>query len=39
MVSYIIRRTLMAIPLLLGITIISFAIMHMAPGDPTALMM
>lgn len=39
MVSYIIRRTLMAIPLLLGITIISFAIMQMAPGDPAALMM
>ncbi|MEH7239272.1 ABC transporter permease [Bacillus sp. JJ1562] len=39
MVSYIIRRTLMAIPLLLGITIVSFAIMHMAPGDPTALLM
>ncbi|MBS4208477.1 ABC transporter permease [Bacillus sp. FJAT-50079] len=39
MVSYIIRRTLMAIPLLLGITIISFAIIQAAPGDPTTLMM
>jgi peptide/nickel transport system permease protein len=29
----------MAIPLLFGITILSFAIIHMAPGDPTALMM
>ncbi|HEY4551658.1 MAG TPA: ABC transporter permease [Bacillaceae bacterium] len=39
MISYIIRRTLMAIPLLLGITIISFAIIKAAPGDPTALLM
>lgn len=39
MISYIIRRSLMAIPLLLGITIISFAIIQAAPGDPTSLLM
>ncbi|SIT71763.1 ABC transporter permease [Edaphobacillus lindanitolerans] len=39
MSAYIIRRSLMAIPLLFIITIISFAMMRMAPGDPTALMM
>jgi peptide/nickel transport system permease protein len=39
MITYIIRRTLMAIPLLFIITVISFAMMQMAPGDPTALMM
>ncbi|MFC4320653.1 ABC transporter permease [Litchfieldia salsa] len=39
MASYIIRRILMAIPLLIGITIISFAIVKMAPGGPTAMMM
>jgi peptide/nickel transport system permease protein len=39
MVAYIIRRTLMSIPLLLGITILSFAIIQMAPGDPTTLLM
>ncbi|MCR2823086.1 ABC transporter permease [Lederbergia panacisoli] len=39
MISYIIRRTLMAIPLLLGISILSFAIIQLAPGDPTTLMM
>lgn len=39
MISYIIRRALMAIPLLIGITILSFAIIKMAPGDPTSLMM
>ncbi len=39
MITYILRRILMAIPLLIGITIISFAIVKMAPGGPTALMM
>jgi peptide/nickel transport system permease protein len=37
MLSYIIRRTLMAIPLLLGITVLSFGIMHLAPGGPISL--
>lgn len=35
MTSYIIRRLLGIIPLLLGITIISFFIIHLAPGKPT----
>ncbi|MDE3838216.1 diguanylate cyclase [Bacillus methanolicus] len=39
MLSYILRRTLTAIPLLLGITVISFAIIQMAPGDPASLLM
>jgi peptide/nickel transport system permease protein len=39
MTSYIIRRLIMAIPLLLGITILSFLIMQIAPGGPTALML
>lgn len=39
MVSYIIRRTLMAIPLLLGITILSFAIIKAAPGGPVSMLM
>src|SRR5688572_20263792 len=39
MLSYIIRRSLMAIPLLFGITLLSFIIMKMAPGDPSSLMM
>ncbi|MGM7700759.1 ABC transporter permease [Pseudalkalibacillus sp. Hm43] len=39
MLSYIIRRIIMAIPLLIGISILSFGIIHLAPGDPTALMM
>ncbi|CAG9622859.1 ABC transporter permease [Sutcliffiella rhizosphaerae] len=39
MISYIIRRCLMAIPLLFGITVLSFAIIQMAPGGPTSLLM
>jgi peptide/nickel transport system permease protein len=36
--NYIIRRLFQAIPTLLGITIISFSIMRLAPGDPVMLM-
>ena len=32
--GYIVRRIAQAVPTLLGITIISFAIIHLAPGDP-----
>lgn len=39
MVTYIIRRIIMAIPLLIGITILSFAIVKMAPGGATTLLM
>ena len=35
MINYIIRRLIGIIPLLLGITIISFTIIHLAPGKPT----
>jgi peptide/nickel transport system permease protein len=35
MILYAARRVVLAIPLLLGITFISFAIIHLAPGDPT----
>jgi peptide/nickel transport system permease protein len=37
MFQYIIKRTLQSIPLLFIITIISFALMTLAPGDPTAM--
>ena len=37
MTSYIIRRLLQTIPLLLGILTLVFFIIHMAPGDPTAI--
>jgi peptide/nickel transport system permease protein len=34
---YILKRLLMMIPVILGITLISFAVMKMAPGDPVSL--
>jgi peptide/nickel transport system permease protein len=37
MLAYLSKRLLMMIPLLLGITIISFVVIHLAPGEPTDL--
>ena len=37
MSKYILKRLLGIIPVLLGITIISFALIHLAPGKPTTL--
>ena len=37
MLLYTLQRLLLAIPTLLGITLISFSIMHLAPGDPVDL--
>lgn len=34
MFKYVIRRLLIAIPVLLGVTVINFIIMKMAPGNP-----
>ena len=39
MTTYIVRRLLLMIPTLLGITIIVFAISRIAPGDPVSLAM
>ena len=36
MLSYLIRRILWMIPMLVGISLISFFIMHLAPGDITS---
>lgn len=35
MALYILKRLIMMIPVLIGITVISFAIIHLAPGKPT----
>jgi len=35
MYHYLLRRLLMMIPLLIGITLISFTVIHLAPGEPT----
>lgn len=37
MLTYIFRRLLGIVPLLIGITLISFLIIHLAPGKPTVL--
>lgn len=36
LIRYLIRRALQAIPLLIGIVTLIFIILHLAPGDPTA---
>jgi len=37
MLIFVIRKLLQMVPLLLGITLISFVVIHLAPGDPTDL--
>ncbi|MBI5701591.1 ABC transporter permease [Candidatus Saganbacteria bacterium] len=37
MIKYIIKRLFQLIPLLIGISFVSFFVMHLAPGDPTSL--
>src|SRR5512136_2022392 len=34
MVGYLLKRFGMMVPLLLGITVITFAVIHLAPGEP-----
>ncbi|MDX9821896.1 MAG: ABC transporter permease [Syntrophales bacterium] len=37
MIVYLAKRLIFMVPLLLGITVICFAVMHLAPGSPTDL--
>jgi peptide/nickel transport system permease protein len=37
MLSYIVRRLMLIIPMLLGISLLTLAIMHLSPGDPTSM--
>ncbi len=37
MLRYLAKRLIMMVPLLLGITLISFVVIHLAPGEPTDL--
>jgi peptide/nickel transport system permease protein len=39
MLYFLIKRVLSAIPVLLGITIITFTVIHLAPGDPVQVRM
>jgi peptide/nickel transport system permease protein len=38
MLVYVIRRVLGLIPLVIGITLMSFVVIHLTPGDPTDVM-
>ncbi len=38
MLKYFLKRLVMMVPTLLGITVVSFVVMHLAPGRPTDLM-
>jgi peptide/nickel transport system permease protein len=38
MLTYTLRRLVLAVPLLIGITFVSFLVIHLAPGDPTEVM-
>jgi len=35
MLTYLAKRLVMMVPLLIGITLISFVVIHLAPGEPT----
>jgi peptide/nickel transport system permease protein len=37
MLGYALRRLVLAVPLLIGITLISFSVIHLAPGEPVDL--
>jgi len=37
MLAYLTKRLLMMIPMLIGITLLSFVVIHLAPGEPTDL--
>ena len=39
MTTFLRRRLLQAVPTLFGITILSFTLLHLAPGDPISLAM
>ncbi|RPJ37600.1 MAG: ABC transporter permease [Deltaproteobacteria bacterium] len=39
MKEYVIKRFLLTIPVLLGVSILVFSVIHMAPGDPAAIML
>src|SRR4030066_1269633 len=39
MLQYLIKRLILMVPLLIGITLISFIVIHLAPGEPASLQM
>lgn len=39
MISYLVKRLLMLVPLFIGITLITFVVIHLAPGEPVEMQM
>jgi len=37
--AYVARRLLLAVPVLLGVSVLVFGVLHLAPGDPAAIML
>jgi ABC-type dipeptide/oligopeptide/nickel transport system permease component len=37
--AYVARRLLLAVPVLLGVSVVVFGVLHLAPGDPAAIML
>ena len=37
--GYVVRRLLLAVPVLFGVSVLVFAVLHLAPGDPAAIML
>ena len=37
--GYVARRLLLAVPVLIGVSLLVFAVMHLSPGDPAAIML
>ena len=37
--AYALRRLLLAVPVLFGVSVLDFAVLHLAPGDPAAIML
>jgi len=37
--GYVVQRLLLAVPVLVGVSILVFAVMHLSPGDPAAIML
>ncbi len=37
--AYALRRLLLAVPVLFGVSVLVFAVLHLAPGDPAAIML
>ena len=34
MISFLLRRILFTLPIMLGVALVCFALVHLAPGDP-----